>query len=182
MARGRPSKKQLILDTARTLFADYGYQGTSIDLVVQRAGVSKPTVYNNFSTKQAMLLELLPQIREEIAAAWQQIDVKQSAAPGIVEAYRLLVSRNDWLAIYRIAWGERHKMEPEVYAQLALLEQQQDQWIGQWLESGQGSQPDSARLFMIRALCREAVVIATLSGQEPEYQTLEQQLKSVLQV
>ncbi|WP_051560201.1 TetR/AcrR family transcriptional regulator [Marinobacterium jannaschii] len=180
MARGRPSKKQQILDTARSLFADFGYQGTSIDLVVQRAGVSKPTVYNNFSTKQAMLLELLPQMLGEISAARQQIDNDTEMVAGIIESFRQLVQRNDWLAIYRIAWGERHKMEPEVYAQLGLLEQQQEQWIGQWLEEKQGCRPDSARLFMIRALCREAVIVTTLSAQLPDYPALERQLASVL--
>ena len=73
MARGRPSKRQLILDTARALFAEKGYQGTSIDLVVKQAGVSKPTVYNNFKTKQALLFALMEELSKESEAFCEEL-------------------------------------------------------------------------------------------------------------
>ncbi|WP_157487876.1 TetR/AcrR family transcriptional regulator, partial [Grimontia celer] len=64
MARGRPSKKGLIAETALTLFQVLGYQATSIDQVVLEAGVSKPTVYSNYPSKLSLWQEVLRQIIE----------------------------------------------------------------------------------------------------------------------
>ena len=72
MARGRPSKRQHIIDTAQSLFAELGYQGTSIDLVVQTAAVSKPTVYSNFPTKQVLWASVLEQVSEHSREALQE--------------------------------------------------------------------------------------------------------------
>ncbi|MEM7258491.1 MAG: helix-turn-helix domain-containing protein [Pseudomonadota bacterium] len=56
---GRPSRQGQNLRAGRSLFVELGYQGTSIELVVLRAGVSKPTVYNHYPTRQVMLEEML---------------------------------------------------------------------------------------------------------------------------
>ncbi|WP_458576253.1 TetR/AcrR family transcriptional regulator [Aliamphritea spongicola] len=41
-------QKQQLLDTARRVFAENGYQGTSIDLIVQEAGVSSQLCITTF--------------------------------------------------------------------------------------------------------------------------------------
>jgi TetR/AcrR family transcriptional regulator, mexJK operon transcriptional repressor len=56
--RGRPrdpAKLEAILDAAYDLFLDRGIAATSMDLVAERAGVSKMTVYANFQDKPALL-------------------------------------------------------------------------------------------------------------------------------
>ena len=56
--RGRPrdpAKLEAILDAAYDLFLDRGIAATPIDLVAERAGVSKMTVYANFQDKPALL-------------------------------------------------------------------------------------------------------------------------------
>lgn len=47
-------KRRCILEAARALFSDNGYAATSIDMVVERAGVSKPTVYGHFKSKDEL--------------------------------------------------------------------------------------------------------------------------------
>jgi len=49
------SKKDLIIQTALPLFLEHGFKGTSVDLVVKISGVSKPTVYNHFPDKAALM-------------------------------------------------------------------------------------------------------------------------------
>jgi AcrR family transcriptional regulator len=49
------SKKEHIIRTALTLFLEHGFKGTSVDLVVKISGVSKPTVYNHFPDKAALM-------------------------------------------------------------------------------------------------------------------------------
>ena len=49
------SKKDQIASAALPLFLSNGFKGTSVDMVVKAAGVSKPTVYNHFPDKTALL-------------------------------------------------------------------------------------------------------------------------------
>ena len=51
--------RQRLLDAAAETFAEYGYHGTRIDSVSQRAGVAKGTIYNYFPSKAAVLETLV---------------------------------------------------------------------------------------------------------------------------
>lgn len=53
------SKKPHIVAIALPLFLENGFKGTSIDRIVKESGVSKPTVYNHFPDKAALLHEVL---------------------------------------------------------------------------------------------------------------------------
>lgn len=53
------SKKEHIVAIALPLFLDNGFKGTSIDMIVKASGVSKPTVYNHFPDKAALIHEVL---------------------------------------------------------------------------------------------------------------------------
>ncbi|MCZ6578831.1 MAG: TetR/AcrR family transcriptional regulator [Gammaproteobacteria bacterium] len=55
------SKKDHIVACALPLFLANGYKGTSIDLVVKESAVSKPTVYNHFPDKAALILAVMKQ-------------------------------------------------------------------------------------------------------------------------
>ena len=55
----QPSKKAHIVESALPLFLENGFKGTSIDLVVRASGVSKPTVYNHFPDKSALMLAVM---------------------------------------------------------------------------------------------------------------------------
>ena len=52
------SKKAHIVASAQPLFLENGFKGTSIDMVVKASGVSKPTVYNHFPDKAALIQEV----------------------------------------------------------------------------------------------------------------------------
>jgi AcrR family transcriptional regulator len=47
-------RRHQLIDVARALFAERGYDGTSIEEVAQRAGVSKPVVYEHFGGKEGL--------------------------------------------------------------------------------------------------------------------------------
>lgn len=50
---GKERREQL-LDVGRALFAERGFEGTSIEEVASRAGVSKPVVYEHFGGKEGL--------------------------------------------------------------------------------------------------------------------------------
>ncbi|GAA3999786.1 TetR/AcrR family transcriptional regulator [Allokutzneria multivorans] len=57
MARVRMTgkeRRQQLLDVGRKLFAEKGFDGTSIEEVAHRAGVSKPVVYEHFGGKEGL--------------------------------------------------------------------------------------------------------------------------------
>ena len=53
------SKREFIIAQALPLFLDNGFKATSIDLVVKQCGVSKPTVYNHFPDKVALIAAVI---------------------------------------------------------------------------------------------------------------------------
>src|SRR3954470_563735 len=53
-----PSARDRILDAAVDLFADQGYDGTSVAQVIERAGLTKGGFYHHFASKDALLYEV----------------------------------------------------------------------------------------------------------------------------
>ena len=51
--------RERILDAARKLFAEHGYQGTSIRMVARDCGLTDPAVYYHFRTKAEIYDQLL---------------------------------------------------------------------------------------------------------------------------
>lgn len=51
-----PAKRKQILNGARLVFSELGYERASVDLIAARAGVSKATIYNHFADKKALFV------------------------------------------------------------------------------------------------------------------------------
>ena len=68
--RGRPKdpeKRAAILGAARQLFAQAGFEGTSMEAIAQAAAVSKLTLYSHFADKDALFTEAVIRTCEEHA-------------------------------------------------------------------------------------------------------------------
>lgn len=66
-AKGRQRREQ-ILDTALEVFATGGFHASSTKEIARRVGVSEPTLFHYFGSKQALLVAVL-QARDERSAA-----------------------------------------------------------------------------------------------------------------
>jgi AcrR family transcriptional regulator len=64
-ARMADTTRREILETARRLFAERGYVGTSIADIAHEAGVAVQTIYARLGSKHAMLIALIDLIDEE---------------------------------------------------------------------------------------------------------------------
>lgn len=62
----KASARDRLMQAAMTLFYNYGIGGTGIDAIVERAGVAKKSLYNNFSSKA----DLVNQYLEARHAEW----------------------------------------------------------------------------------------------------------------
>lgn len=58
--------RERILAAALALFAEHGVHGTSLKMIADRVGVSKPAVYYQFQSKEEILLEVLRPMFEDI--------------------------------------------------------------------------------------------------------------------
>ncbi len=59
------SNKDKIMDAATELFHLYGYDGTSIDMLIKKAGVSKSNFYYYFEGKEELGLSVLTKLAEK---------------------------------------------------------------------------------------------------------------------
>jgi TetR/AcrR family transcriptional regulator, mexJK operon transcriptional repressor len=59
-------KRKALLLAATEIFLDKGFDGTSMDDVAAKAGVSKPTVYKYFSDKERLFAEIVRATTSEI--------------------------------------------------------------------------------------------------------------------
>lgn len=85
---GRESKRDRILGTAEREFLEHGFDGTSIDTIVEHAGGSKSTVYAHFRDKSILFAEALAAIRREIDFSLSHFHA--ASPPATTEALILL--------------------------------------------------------------------------------------------
>jgi len=84
VARGEATRGQLI-SIARRLFAERGYEDTSIEAVLREAGVSRGSLYHHFPGKEALFEAVAEDV--ETSVGEQTLAVARGAA-GPVEALR----------------------------------------------------------------------------------------------
>jgi AcrR family transcriptional regulator len=68
-----------IRETARDLFYREGIRAVGVDEIVTRAGVTKPSLYRSFSSKDALAVSYL---RDYSGEFWQRFDAAVAAHPG----------------------------------------------------------------------------------------------------
>jgi AcrR family transcriptional regulator len=64
-AQGRATRGQLV-EVATRLFAEHGYEGTSIEAVLAAAGVSRGALYHHFAGKEALFRAVIDALNERI--------------------------------------------------------------------------------------------------------------------
>ncbi|MCW2830034.1 MAG: TetR family transcriptional regulator [Aeromicrobium sp.] len=63
-----PSRREQVLDTAATLFADRGFHGVSVHDIGAACGISGPALYKHFAGKDDILTQSLVSISERLLA------------------------------------------------------------------------------------------------------------------
>jgi AcrR family transcriptional regulator len=61
-------RRQQLLDIGRRLFAERGFEGTSIEEIAAQAGVSKPVVYEHFGGKEGLYAVVVDREVERLTA------------------------------------------------------------------------------------------------------------------
>ena len=72
---------RLILDMAKRLFAEHGFDAVSINQIARRSGVSKANVFHHFGSKDALYLAVLRSACEDTVGSLAQ--TRQSGNAGV---------------------------------------------------------------------------------------------------
>lgn len=110
---GRPKsgqKAEAVLCAAAELFLAKGFQGTSMDAVAQRAGVSKQTVYSHFANKEELFKACIEAKVagygfDESALSPGAGDVREVLL-GVVRRFVDLLFDPEVIAMHRVVLGE----------------------------------------------------------------------------
>ncbi|HEV2376497.1 MAG TPA: TetR/AcrR family transcriptional regulator [Streptosporangiaceae bacterium] len=65
----RPARRRQLLNAAQEVFVAQGYHAAAMDEIAERAGVSKPVLYQHFPGKLELYLALLDESVEALTAA-----------------------------------------------------------------------------------------------------------------
>jgi AcrR family transcriptional regulator len=66
--RGRATRERLV-EAGRELFGQHGYDGTSIEAILKRAGVRRGALYHHFESKKALFDAVLDRVVSDTARA-----------------------------------------------------------------------------------------------------------------
>ena len=100
--RERQELRQAILRASRDIAAQEGWQSVSIRKVAERIEYSPPTIYEHFSSKEGLLLELM---REGFRLLMERVQAGSSSAAAPADRIRAVA-----LAYWDFAWDY-----PELY-------------------------------------------------------------------
>jgi AcrR family transcriptional regulator len=113
-----------LLGAALALFAEKGYEATSVDAITARAGVAVGSFYQHFRNKRQLLLVLMDQLLEGL----ERLDLRPKGAssirPGLRAMLRGAFSQDlAYAGAYR-AWREAVLLD----STLAALQDRIDRW------------------------------------------------------
>ena len=128
------STKERLVHAAMRLFAEKGYQSTSVADILKAADANAGSLYHVFPTKQDLLVAVLDAYRDGIEPmllepAWAGVADPVERVFALLGAYRGMLERTDCL--YGCPIGslalELHEPDPEVRVALAV---NFDGWVG----------------------------------------------------
>lgn len=112
----RPERRRQLLSVAREVFVESGYHATSMGDIADRAGVSKPVLYQHFEGKMdlyhALLDEQVDQMVELCAAALRSTTDNHARVVAMNLAFFRFVDRED--SAFRLVFESDLVAEPRV--------------------------------------------------------------------
>jgi AcrR family transcriptional regulator len=85
-AESRKRTRELLVDSAATVFAKRGYHSASVDEIAEHAGFSKGAVYANFPTKEQLFLAVMDRHQETQEQSFQAMTQPGTSATAAMAA------------------------------------------------------------------------------------------------
>lgn len=145
----RPERRAQLLAAAQEVFVEAGYHGAAMDAIADRAGVSKPVLYQHFPSKKDLYVALLDKHCDAVvalvrAALDSTTDNKQRVAAA-VSAYFEFFERDG--APFRLVFESDLTGEPEVRERIDRVGSDCAAAISQVIAADSGMADDEALLL-----------------------------------
>ncbi len=116
MAQERLARMELILDSAEKLFVEKGYTATSINDIAEEADFSRTSIYQYFSSKEEIYLDILERYTEPLTERLRQVTADVPTVPDKIRAFldelrKLKREKSNFFELYFI---QRHQVEPRL--------------------------------------------------------------------
>ena len=112
----RSARRVQLLEAAQQVFVANGYHAAAMDDIAERAGVSKPVLYQHFPGKLELYLALLDQhvevLGERVRSSLSATDDNRQRVAGCIEAYFEFV--DDPGGAFRLVFESDLRNEPAV--------------------------------------------------------------------
>ncbi len=113
--RNRQANQQKLLEAALAVFSAMGYSGASMDAVAEAAGLSKPTLYKYFDSKETLFAAMMQARRDDMLMAFEvtQPGNMVQQLHTFAWGYARTVMRPELMTLARLIMAEAHRF-PQV--------------------------------------------------------------------
>lgn len=117
-------RRRQLFEVALQLFAERGYRATTMDDIAEAAGVTKPLLYQHFSSKRALYLLLAESVAQQMLEAIAEASAaaegpRQQVEMGFAAYFRLVASHE---AAFRLLYGRDNADDEELGLALRRVE------------------------------------------------------------
>lgn len=89
------TKRDVLVRTAYELFYEHGFHATGIDKILATAGVSKPTLYRYFNSKEELIIAAL-KYRDREVMHWMKAEAERRASTPRERILAVFDAFHDW--------------------------------------------------------------------------------------
>jgi AcrR family transcriptional regulator len=150
----RLARRRQLLDAATAVFVARGYHAAAMDEIAERAGVSKPVLYQHFPGKQELYLALLDEsvdrLVEAVTGAIRATSDNRERVNATFAAYFGYVAEHS--GTFKLVFESDLTSDPSVRDKLAEAERTCAQLISQVIKDDAGLADDEAYLLSIGLL------------------------------
>ena len=145
----RPARRRQLLGAAQEVFVAQGYHAAAMDEIAERAGVSKPVLYQHFPGKLELYLALLDESVDALTATVQRAlastnDNKQRVTATFTAFFDFVASTGQ---AFRLVFESDLRNEPAVRERLDRSMQNCAEMISQVIREDAGIGDDEAHLL-----------------------------------
>jgi AcrR family transcriptional regulator len=99
-AREFRQREQAILDCAQELFIEHGEDKVTVEMIADKVGIGKGTIYKHFETKNEIYLLLMIRYEEVLADLFRRIDISQDKQSLVREYFTFRVRDADQYLLF----------------------------------------------------------------------------------
>ena len=147
----RHERRRQLLDAALEVFVTRGYHAAAMDEIAERAGVSKPVLYQHFPGKLELYLALLDEsvegLIDTVRAALRSTTENKQRVGATFGAYFEFIGGHE--EAYRLVFESDLSNEPAVRARLDQVQQECAELVSHVVKEDAGISDDEARLLSV---------------------------------